>query len=230
MSAIDWTACERLIGSLASKFLQDGLDLDDLKQEARITVLESYEDYSPEMGVSLNTFLGRRIRDTLRKYSARNLDIIEVNREWVAESIAEGSRSALRAKTREECELLCAVVGADRFKKPRRLVETTRATVSLDDSTSDAEDPLSFHELHGVNPGQEYCLLAGRRLTAAQEVELEAFRAGRHGGTDWAEMSDLRAAGWTFDRIGQKLGKSPQAVRQALLRAEKRLAKKFEAA
>ena len=232
MSSIDWPTCERLIGSLASKFLQDGLELEDLKQEAKLAVLEFHDSYSPEMGISLKTFLGRRIRDTLEKFRARSLDTIEVHREWVAEPIAEGPEESLRAKSKEECEMLRRVVGPHRFRKPRRVTKTVRVTVSLDDEGCDGEDSegLTLHEKFGVEPGQEATLFANRRLAALQEVEAEAACAGRHGGENWAEMAELRAAGWTFARIGEKFGKSPQAVRQALLRAERRLAKKREAA
>jgi RNA polymerase sigma factor (sigma-70 family) len=229
MSQIDWVACERLIGNLAPKFCQDGLDLEDLKQEARLAVLESYKEYSAELGVSLQTFLGRRIRDSLRKFTSQSLDTVEVSREWVAESITDGPRAALRAKTKEDCELLRSVVGESRFKKPRRVIETMRATVSLDECMSE-EDALSLHEVHGARPGQEAVLAANRQLCVAEEAEAEALVAGHHGGGDWAEMSALRSAGWTLAQIGKKLGKSPQAVRQALLRADRRVSRKTKAA
>lgn len=226
MSTIDWVACERLVGNLASKFAQDGLDLDDLKQEARLAVLESHAEYKPEFGVSLSTFLGRRIRDALRKYSAHTLDVIEVSREWVAESINQGPHVALRAKTKEECEALRSIVGPDAFRKPRRVVETMRVTVSLDESNSETDDDsMSLHDRLGTGPGQEAMIVANRQLTATREVENDAVKAGGHGG-DWVEMLTLRSEGWTLSEIAAKFGKSHQAVHQALSRAQKRLSKK----
>lgn len=226
MSTIDWVACERLIGNLASKFAQDGLDLDDLKQEARIAVLESYAEYKPELGISLSTFLGRRIRDALRKYSAHNLDIIEVSREWVSESIVEGPHVALRAKTKEGCEALRSIVGPNAFRKPRRVVETMRVTVSFDECSGESdEDSTSLHDRLGTGPGQEAMVLANRQLTATKEVQNDAAKAGGHGG-DWSELLTLRSEGWTLAEIAARFGKSPQAVHQALSRAQKRLSKK----
>lgn len=223
MKTIDWAACERLIGSLAPKFLQAGFDLDDLKQEARLAVLESHGDYSPDTGVSMNTFIGRRIRDALRTFVSANVDAVEVSREWVAESIADGPDASLRAKTKAECELLRAVVGADRFKKPRRHIEKIRAASFDDDADGDGEEALTLHERVGVGPEQELGMLAAEMTTKV------STKMGRKGG-ELAEIFRLRSEGHTFEQIGQILGKDWNAVYKAFSRAQKRLNNRKKAA
>lgn len=221
MKTIDWAACERLIGSLAPKFHQEGLELDDLKQEARVAVLVSYGDYKPEMGISLNTFIGRRIRDALRKFASANVDAFEVSREWVAESISDGPGSSLRAKTKAECSALRDVVGPEKFRRPRRVIETVRATVSLDDNdaASPDEDACSLHEKIGTGPEQELGMLA------AEMTEKVATKTNRNG-DELAEIFRLRSEGFTFEQIGQRLGKQLKTVQKAFSRAQKRLSKR----
>jgi RNA polymerase sigma factor (sigma-70 family) len=223
MSQIDWVACERLIGSLASKFVQDGLDLEDLKQEARLAVLETHHDYTPEMKVSLNTFIGRRIRDALRKYAAANTDAFEVSREWVAESIADGPDGALRADSKAECNALRDVVGADKFRKPRRVIETVRATVSLDaDTGCNCEGDtasMSLHEQIGIGPEQELGMLAA-------EMTKTVTSGLSRKGEELSEIFRLRSEGHTFKDIAKKLGKETRAVELAFQRAQKKLNKK----
>ena len=228
MSQIDWAACERLVGSLASKFHQDGLELDDIKQEARLAVLEHHASYSPEMGVSYNTFIGRRIRDALRSFVGANNDSVEVSREWVAESIAEGPSGAIRAKTKAECEGLRTAQGAERFKKPRRVIETMRATVSLDEvSGSDGDDDITLHEALGHGPEQESMIAASEAIAAAKVKSQESAALARNGGAGdyWQDISALRTAGYTFEQIGGKLGKSSNAIKKAWGRAQKSLGK-----
>ncbi len=223
MKTIDWVACERLIGSLASKFLQDGLELDDLKQEARLAVIESHDSYAPDMGVSLNTFIGRRIRDALRKYVGANIDAFEISREWVAESIADGPDGALRARSKAECNALRDVVGPEKFRKPRRVIETVRATVSLDDDAGGNNegntDCMSLHETIGTGPEQELGMLAAEMTT---KVSTGLSRKGQ----ELAEIFRLRSQGHTFKDIAKSLGKETRAVELAFQRAQKKLNKK----
>lgn len=220
MTTIDWAACERLIGSLASKFHQDGLDLNDLRQEANLAVLESYADYTPETGVSLNTYLGRRIRDALRTFVSKNTDLLEVSREWIAEPIADDPRNAIKAKSKEECQALVNALGPDAYKKPRRVIETISVAVSFDADDGDAsEDALSLHERVGTGPEQELGMLAAE-MSAKVKTKLA------RNGSELAEIFRLRSEGRTFPQIAEMIGKDADSVRMAFSRAQKRLAKK----
>lgn len=220
MKTIDWAACERLIGSLAPKFQQDGLEIEDLKQEARLAVIESHAFYTPEMGVSLNTFIGRRIRDALRKYVGSNVDTFEVSREWVAESIADGPDCSLRAKSKAECNALRDVVGPEKFRRPRRVIETVRATVSLDDDSSSSDgDTCTLHEQIGIGPEQEVGMLASEM---AHTVATKLCRNGAM----LTEIFRLSSEGFTFEEIAAALNKPLMTIYSAFTRAQKRLAKK----
>ncbi len=231
MNPIDWVACERLVSSIASKFVRDGVDLEDLKQEATIAVLESHADYIADMGVSLNTYLGRRIRDALRSYLSLNLDAVEIDRKWVAEPIDEHPRESIKANTREECEALREFHGAHRFKEPRRVVVTIKATSSLDEGwETPLEEDNSFHETLGVGPGQEAVLQAKAEASAMKNVSAAASVAGR-GAVKWEEMLALRASGLTLAQVAERTGaKSAQSVFNSLAKAKKRLEKKNGAA
>lgn len=223
---IDWVACERLIGSLASKFRQDGLEIEDLKQEARLAVLEHHGEHSPSMGVSYNTFIGRRIRDAIRTYVSQTLGIVEVSREWVAESIADGPEASIRAKDEAACEALRQLAGPEKFKRPRRISATAHFATSLDAQAGYEEDDKdgTLHDVLGTPPGQEAVLEANRRHGLAKTVEGEGAAAGRHGGGEyWATIARLREEGRTFAEIGKALGKSTAAVQMAWDRAQKRL-------
>lgn len=227
MTTSDWAACERLIGSLAPKFQQEGLELDDLKQEARLAVIESYSTYTPETGVSLNTFLGRRIRDALRKFVAASIDSFELSREWVAESISDGPDSAIKAKSKPECAALREALGSHLYRKPRRVIETSRATVSLDEESgvSTGEDAGStLHEHIGTGPEQEAVLLL--KEAKAQLTVVIGAASKRGGGRLWARVIEMRTQGYSFPQIGVEMGKSEDAVKKLWRRAQKQLTRK----
>lgn len=229
MTTIDWASAARLIGNIASKFVQDGIELEDLKQEATLAVLESFPLYSEDMGVSLNTFLGRRIRDALRGFVSASLGSIEIERKWVAEPINEHFSQAIKADSKEECEALRSFHGAARFKKPRRVISTTKPMASLDEGweSHSQDDDTTPHDKLGTSPPQELGVLiaeAEEALVAASEA---ASRAGGHGAADyWQRIGQLRAQGLTFAQIGKALGKSTMAVQMAWRRSQKRLEKR----
>lgn len=229
MSQIDWVACERLVGSLASKFHQDGLELDDIKQEARLAVLEHHASYSPEMGVSYNTFIGRRIRDAVRSFVAANSDMVEVSREWVADSIADGAGDAVRAKTKAECEALRTARGADLFKKPRRVIETVRATFSLDEDVggSSGEDVvITRHEVIAVFAPEQEGVFELKRVEEAMREDAGAKRkAGRPLAEGWQFIVEERAKGTSFADIAKATGRTVPAVKRTYNSAQKRLSK-----
>lgn len=232
MSTIDWASAGRLIGNVASKFAQDGIELDDLKQEAALAVLEAYPSYNESLGVSLNTFLGRRIRDALRAYVSATLGTIEIERKWVAEPINEHSSSAIKADSKEECEALRDFHGADRFKKPRRVISSSKAMASLDEgwetsmSSGPYEDTSTPHDRLGTSPPQEFGVLVAEAEEALAAASEEAARAGGHGGADyWRQIGSLKSQGFTFAQIGKALGKSTMAVQMAWRRSQKRLNK-----
>lgn len=229
MSEIDWVSCERLVRSLASKYCSEGLDLDDLQQEARLVIWEVHSSYTPEMGISLHTFLGRRIRDALRRYVDFNLDSVEVGRKWVAEAIAENHESNIKTDSKEECEALRAVLGAERFREPKRVISKVKATVSLDDGGSDGdpdnEGSLALHERVGVPAEQETILAIGEATSRLKVVaDVAAERGRRNGdGVAWKQVIELRTLGFSFSQIGERIGKSEQAAKKLWARAQKRL-------
>jgi RNA polymerase sigma factor (sigma-70 family) len=228
MSTIDWASTGRLIGNVASKFIQDGIELDDLKQEATVAVLESFPLYSEDLGVSLNTFLGRRIRDALRGFVSASLGSIEIERKWVAEPINEHANQTIKAETKEECEALRDFHGAERFKKARRVISTSKPTASLDEGwdNSSQEDDSTPHDKLGTSAPQEFGVLIGEAEEALLVVSEAASRAGGHGGADyWRQIGLLRSQGFTFAQIGKALGKSTMAVQMAWRRSQKRLEK-----
>jgi RNA polymerase sigma factor (sigma-70 family) len=218
-SQIDWASCEVLVKSLASKYLSDGTDLEDLQQEARIAILEAHHLYNSSMGVSLNTFLGRRIRDSLRAYTGKNSDTVELSRSWVAESISGGPSESLEAKTKEDCEALRQVHGAAKYRKPRRVIETGRATVSLDETRGDdGSDSISLHEQIGCGPEQELGVIAAEMSTKV------TTKVARNGG-ELAEIFRMRNEGLTFEQIATALGKPRNTVWSAYTRAQKKIAR-----
>lgn len=233
MSGIDWDACDVLVKSLASKYTAEGIDLEDLQQEGRLAVLEAHHLYRPEMGVSLNTFLGRRIRDALRAFAGHNADALEVSRSWIAESISEGLEGGLKASTKGECEALRAFHGRDKYKKPRRVIETVRATVSLDEgrdgNTEGDSSALNLHEQIGLAAGQESAFDLKETANKAQAIAATKRAPQKTTGTtrknsgagDFERIAALRAQGFTYAEIGKQIGKSMRATMMAFRRGAK---------
>lgn len=210
----------RLVKGLAAKYCCDGLEMNDLMQEAWVAVLENQDLYTEDMGVSLQTFLGRKIRNQLETFRANNLDLVELERHWIAESVAHGPGASIKAATKAECNALRNALGVELYKKPRRVIETTSATVSLDAET-DADQQAECSSLHdkiGTGPEQELGMLAAEMT---KKVETKLDRDG-----ELTEIFRLRSEGHTFEHIAKRLGKGLRAVHQRYSRAQKRLAKR----
>jgi RNA polymerase sigma factor (sigma-70 family) len=217
---------KRLIIRLAREYVEDGLDIEDLLQEAKLAVLENVSNY--EEGVTrapLKLYLRHRIRDRLRIYKAKMLDRIEVDRYWEAVCIADHDKS-IRAKTKGDCERQRQAAGEHLFARPRRVEEMVGNVISLDEELFvDADgEPITRHDVIGAPPGQEAVYQAKheskRRL---HKMAQEAAARTKFGSSCWSEIDRLRSEGLTFAEIGIQLNKSTDAVKKAWQRSQKRL-------
>lgn len=217
------TAFKRLVNKLCREYFEDGLDMDDLHQEAWLAIFEHAPLYKEEMGLALKQFLGRRVRDSLRTYKAKALNRQEIERYWEAESISGGPDHSIQAKTKEECEFLRQKEGAGKFAKPKRVEVVVSMTSSLDDDLSFGDEggdsPYTLHDTLGVPADQEQKLHSARvaRIIDALSSKEREVLLGR------AENKSIReiASSWGVDKV---------VVQRVLERAQKKLKKVREVA
>lgn len=218
-----------LVKKLARQYFAEGLCIEDLEQEAWLTLLEHQPKYTSELGISERTFLGRKIRNRLEAFRRESLGLVEIERDWVAESIAGGPDEAIKAKSKAECEALVKFRGAEKYKKPSRVIQYTPAAVSLDaewgDVSSDTNENQTGHDLVGRQPNQEFDMMRAELSQTLAEKEQRAKKSRKNSGKDWQRIGELRAQGYTFAQIAQELGKPTNSVIKTWHRAQKRLEK-----
>jgi hypothetical protein len=111
----------------------------------------------------------------------------------------------------------------------RKNIKSYEVSFDEDIGLDEESNVLTRHDVIGTPPEQEGDLIEGRVF---RRVEIVAKQGGKdaaqrgRGGSHWREIIALRDAGYTLEEIGERLGKSHQAVHQALKRAQKRLLKK----
>lgn len=198
---------EKIVNALSARYVCGGVSVEDLRQEAWLAVIESYPLYSLDMGVSINTYLGRRIRDRLRSYKSTNADLMEVDRKWIAECV-EGPEQDITADTKEECVSLREEAGAAHYRKPRRVVRRVRATQSLDrtQSVANGEDSETYHSCVGVVPEQELLMRVADSMR-------------RINGVDSKKICELKRQGYSVRQISNILGKPEGTIKSAWFRA-----------
>lgn len=188
----DSQAFEGFVRSLSRRHMRQGLDLEDLEQEARLAVLSALADAAngdASTASSLKNFVCFRIRDRLKTYRRAMLG----DERFL---LCEACRSKRRAgKKRERRCVLCSAIPT--FKRPLSLEAETFPS-------SDEETALSLHEMLGVR--------------GDQETDLELQDARYQIAPSDLRLLELKAEGLTYPEIGRELGRSPRSVESAVYR------------
>lgn len=213
----DYREWEGFAKKLAAKYVTVGIELEDLEQEALLTLLEELPKYNPSIGVSLRVFLGRGIRNRLASLYRKTLNLVQIEQYWLVEHVSGSRDMHVKAKSKSEAEAVFAARPSE-YANIQNVKTLASLGPSLDEETQDGEQDGTLHEVFGENPLQELKLIA-------DEGESRVRRANRNG-SQLSEIFRLRNEGHTFQQIADRLGVGLKGVFAAFSRAQKRLNKK----
>lgn len=211
---------ESFAKKLASKYVTVGIELEDLEQEALLTLLEELPKFNQSIGVSLRVFLGRGIRNKLASLYRKTLNLVQIEQYWLVEHVSGNRDMHVKAKSKSEAEAVVAA-RADEYVNIQNVKTLASLGPSLDEEADDEQD-ATLHEVFGENPLQELTLIAN-------EGEKKVRKANRNG-DELAEIFRLRSEGRTFQEIAATLGKNENTLYYAYIRAQRRFKNKKSAA
>lgn len=216
---------ESFAKKLATKYVTAGIELEDLEQEALLTLLEELPKYDPAIGVSLRVFLGRGIRNKLASLYRKTLNLVQIEQFWLVEHVSGSRDMHVKAKSKSEAEAVVAARPSE-YVNVQNVKTLALLGPSLDEDAGGNNegntDCMTLHEVLGEKPLQELKLIAN-------EGEKKVRKANRNG-DELAEIFRLRSEGRTFQEIAATLGKNENTLYYAYIRAQKRIKSKKSAA
>ena len=223
----------RLVISMASKFRNFGLPLNDMIQEGHIGLLEAAARFEPEREVRFSTYATWWIRASMQDYILRNWSIVRggtsstqkalfFNLRRLRARLAQGSETLSNETVYSEISAALGVSKADVAMMDSRLSapDTSLNAPVLDDGSGSTErmnflvsnDPLPDEVVGGAIDEQRRSGWLRAALGVLNERELRIIRERR-----------LQDEGATLELLGEKLGISKERVRQIENRALEKL-------
>ncbi|MCO5161704.1 MAG: RNA polymerase factor sigma-32 [Mesorhizobium sp.] len=223
----------RLVISMAAKFRNFGLPLNDLIQEGHIGLLEAAARFEPERDVRFSTYATWWIRASMQDYILRNWSIVRggtsstqkalfFNLRRLRARLAQGSETLSNETVYSEISAALGVSKADVAMMDSRLSapDSSLNAPVLDEGSGSAErmnflvsdDPLPDEIVGSTIDEQRRKGWLRAALGVLNERELRIIRERR-----------LQDEGATLELLGEKLGISKERVRQIENRALEKL-------
>jgi RNA polymerase sigma-32 factor len=223
----------RLVISMASKFRNFGLPLNDMVQEGHIGLLEAAARFEPERDVRFSTYATWWIRASMQDYILRNWSIVRggtsssqkalfFNLRRLRARLAQGSEMLSNESVYSEISAALGVTKADVAMMDSRLSapDSSLNAPVLDEGNGSTErmnflvsdEPLPDEIVGGAIDEQRRIGWLRAALGVLNERELRIIRERR-----------LQDEGATLELLGEKLGISKERVRQIENRALEKL-------
>lgn len=223
----------RLVISMASRFRNYGLPMNDLMQEGHVGLLEAAARFDPEREVRFSTYATWWIRAAIQDYVLRNWSIVRggtssaqkalfFNLRRLRAKIARDSLPRPSSEVYREISQALGVSETDVAMMDSRLSgpDTSLNTPVFDDGQTVTErmdmlvsdDPLPDETVGTAIDSERRSAWINEALTVLNERELSIIRQRR-----------LADDGATLESLGQELGISKERVRQIEARALEKL-------
>jgi RNA polymerase primary sigma factor len=212
----------RLVVKIAKAFMTSDLSLLDLIQEGNLGLMRAASKFDYRRNVRFSTYASWWIKQAIVRSLSNKRRAIRLphRKEELLRKISKAtntlSQTLMREPTSEEIALEVGVTACD----VQRLMEMSYSVVSLDgDSNDDGGSLKDVFEDYSFDPGRELLrkslredTLRSLELLPDKEKEILLYRYSFHGGKRY-----------TLKKIGDKMGISPETVRQIEIRALRRL-------
>ncbi len=212
----------RLVVKIAKAFMTSDLSLLDLIQEGNLGLMRAASKFDYRRNVRFSTYASWWIKQAIVRSLSNKRRAIRLphRKEELLRKISKAtnclSQSLMREPTAREIAMEVGVETND----VQSLMEMSYNVVSLDGDTGDDSGSLKdVFEDYSFDPGRELLRKSLREdtlrsldLLPSKEKEILLYRYSFHGGKRY-----------TLKKIGDKMGISPETVRQIEIRALRRL-------
>jgi len=212
----------RLVVKIAKAFMTSDLALLDLIQEGNLGLMRAASKFDYRRAVRFSTYASWWIKQAIVRSLSNKRRAIRLphRKEELLRKISKASNSLSQTLMREPTdEEIATEVGVETCDV-RNLMGMSYSVVSLDgDSGDDSGSLKDVFEDYSYDPGRELLrkslredTLRSLEMLPDKEKEILLYRYSFHGGKRY-----------TLKKIGDKMGISPETVRQIEIRALRRL-------
>ena len=212
----------RLVVKIAKAFMTSDLSLLDLIQEGNLGLMRAASKFDYHRNVRFSTYASWWIKQAIVRSLSNKRRAIRLphRKEELLRKISKASSSLSQSLMREPTDDEIATEVGVETCDVRSLMGMSYSVVSLDgDSNDDSGSLKDVFEDYSYDPGQELMRKSLREdtlrsldLLPIKEKEILLYRYSFHGGKRY-----------TLKKIGDKMGISPETVRQIEIRALRRL-------
>lgn len=134
---------------LANRYRRDGVDVDDLMQEASIGLLQAARRYDPDHGVRFASYAGWWVEAQLRRYLDRHGSAVRVtgSTRQLQHRLKQAEEHLLQVHGHASLEMIAAEAGIDLDTAERVLSRPSGIALSLDRHLGDGEDDFSLQDI-----------------------------------------------------------------------------------
>ncbi len=212
----------RLVVKIAKAFMTCDLSLLDLIEEGNLGLMRAASKFDHHRNVRFSTYASWWIKQAIVRSLSNKRRAIRLphRKEELLRKISKATSSLSQTLMREPTDAEIATEVGVETCDVRSLMGMSYAVVSLDgDSNDDSGSLKDVFEDYSYDPGQELMRKSLREdtmrsldLLPVKEKEILLYRYSFHGGKRY-----------TLKKIGDKMGISPETVRQIEIRALRRL-------
>ncbi len=212
----------RLVVKIAKAFMTSDLSLLDLIQEGNLGLMRAASKFDYRRNVRFSTYASWWIKQAIVRSLSNKRRAIRLphRKEELLRKISKATNCLSQSLMREPtCQEIATEVGVE-TDDVQSLMEMSYNVVSLDgDSGDDSGSLKDVFEDYSFDPGRELLRKSLREDTLrsldmlpSKEKQILLYRYSFHGGKRY-----------TLKKIGDKMGISPETVRQIEIRALRRL-------
>lgn len=134
---------------MANRYRREGVDVDDLIQEANIGLMLAARHYDPERGVRFTSYAGWWIEAQLRRFLSRHTSVVRIGEstQQVARRLRRVEERLLQEHDRVTLQMVAQEAGIDLETAEFALGSASAAPLSLDRTMGDVEGEFTLQDM-----------------------------------------------------------------------------------
>ncbi|SRR5579884_987674 len=134
---------------MANRYRREGVDIDDLIQEANIGLMLAARHYDPERGVRFTSYAGWWIEAQLRRFLSRHTSVVRIGEstQQIARRLRRVEEKLLQQHERVTTEMVAAEAGIDLETAEFALGSISATPLSLDRTMGEVEGEFTLQDM-----------------------------------------------------------------------------------
>lgn len=207
---------------MANRYRREGVDIEDLIQEANIGLMLAARHYDPEKGVRFTSYAGWWIEAQLRRFLSRHTSVVRIGEstQQIARRLRRTEERLLQEHEKVTIEMVAAETGIDLDTAEFALSSVSATPLSLDRTMGDVEGEFTLQDMVADETTED--------AFAQAEVETILEPLLEHLDSRQRQILRMRyGENRTCNDIGEELGLSGSRVQQIEVQAIRSLRRRL---